>query len=222
MRQTRVTNVAPIGADFRLIELEGDALKDISWRPGDKIQVAVGAGFMSRTYTPISWDKVNGRTQILAYLHGEGPGSDWARTTIEGQVCEFLGPRRSLDVSELDSPTLLFGDETSFGLAAAMRKANPEQHLAFAFEVSDLIGSREALRIVGVNNAELLGKDATDQHLNGVLTKLLHQASERARFVLLGKASSIQHATRALKAHGIESRRITAKAYWANGKAGLD
>jgi hypothetical protein len=38
-----------------------------------------------------------------------------------GDSCAMLGPRDSLDVNTLDHPALLSGDETSFGLADAMR-----------------------------------------------------------------------------------------------------
>ncbi|UVH59448.1 hypothetical protein NWF24_08585 [Variovorax paradoxus] len=43
-------------------------------------------------------------------------------------------------------------------------------------------------------------------------------------YVLTAKAASIQQVSRALKAQGVEARRIKAKAkaYWAPGKTGLD
>ena len=47
-------------------------------------------------------------------------------------------------------------------------------------------------------------------------------AAADVRFVLTGQAQSIQRISRALKAAGVGSARILAKAYWAPGKAGLD
>jgi NADPH-dependent ferric siderophore reductase len=51
---------------------------------------------------------------------------------------------------------------------------------------------------------------------------LLRVAASGAHFVLTGKASSIQHAGRVLKAVGVASSRVKTKAYWAPGKIGLD
>jgi NADPH-dependent ferric siderophore reductase len=123
MRPARVAAVETLSPRFRLIELEGKALRNVAWTAGEKLQVAIGSGLSARTYTPISWDAGSGRTRILTFAHGEGPGSRWAGGLREGNTCQFFGPRRSLDLSSLESPVVLFGDETSFGLAAAFREA---------------------------------------------------------------------------------------------------
>lgn len=39
----------------------------------------MGSAFVARTYTPIDWDPVAGRTRIRGYAHGDGPGSAWVR-----------------------------------------------------------------------------------------------------------------------------------------------
>ncbi|WP_291780346.1 hypothetical protein [Luteibacter sp.] len=62
-----------MGTRFRLITLGGDALKQVAWTPGDKLQLMFG-GWMQRTYTPIEWDALKGRTRLLAFIHGDSPG----------------------------------------------------------------------------------------------------------------------------------------------------
>lgn len=107
MRPARIAAVETLSPRFRLVALEGDALKGLAWTMGQKIQVAMGSGLSARTYTPMSWDAENGRTTLLAFAHGSGPGSRWASSLQEGDMCRFFGPRRSLDLSAGTSHSLV-------------------------------------------------------------------------------------------------------------------
>jgi NADPH-dependent ferric siderophore reductase len=232
MRPARVAAVETLSPHFRLVDLEGEALRNVAWRAGQKVQVSMGSGMIARTYTPMSWDAGNGRTRLLTFAHGDGPGSRWARDLSEGDTCQFFGPRRSLDLSSpnlagpslagLEQPVVLFGDETSFGLAAALREC-PQAHGAIhVFEISDVAESRPVLEAIGLGQATLIERIAGDAHLAAAETEVLHLAARAMHFVLTGKASSIQRVSRALKAAGVGSSRVKTKAYWAQGKIGLD
>jgi NADPH-dependent ferric siderophore reductase len=222
MRPARVANVETLSPHFRLVELEGDALKDVAWTAGQKIQVAMGTGLSARTYTPMSWDAGHGRTRLLAFAHGDGPGSRWASGLRAGDACQFFGPRRSLDLAGLVAPVVLFGDETSFGLAAALRDTLRAGGALHMFEATEIAESRQVLEPIGLGQARLIARSTGDDHLATVEAEMLRLAANGAQFVLTGKASSIQRISRALKATGVASSRIKAKAYWAPGKTGLD
>ncbi len=78
MRPARVSAVDAPMPRFRLIELQGEALKDCAWRPEHKIQIKLDGGLATRTYTPIHWNETRGAALILAYIPGHGraaPGS---------------------------------------------------------------------------------------------------------------------------------------------------
>jgi NADPH-dependent ferric siderophore reductase len=222
MRPARVAAVKTLSRHFRLVDLEGEALRNVVWTAGQKIQIAIGAGLTMRTYTPTQWDADAGATRLLAFAHGDAPGSRWAVDLRQGDSCQFTGPRRSLDLSAIDSQAVLFGDETSFGLAAALHATLPRGAAAFVFEVSDVVESHTALAAVGIIGARLIERLADDAHLAEVATQLAQSGIGAAHFVLTGKASSIRHVSRSLKAAGVASSRIRAKAYWATGKTGLD
>ncbi|MCK1389284.1 siderophore-interacting protein [Bradyrhizobium sp. 1] len=222
MRPARVAAVETLSPRFRLAELEGEALREVPWTTGQKIQVAMGAGLSARTYTPMSWDAGSGKTRLLAFSHGDGPGSRWASGLREGDICQFFGPRRSLDLADLDAPVILFGDETSFGLAAALRESLRAGGTLHMFEASDVVESRQVLQAINLSEARLIARSADDVHLATIEAELLRLAANGAQFVLTGKASSIQRISRALKAAGVASSQIKAKAYWAPGKTGLD
>jgi NADPH-dependent ferric siderophore reductase len=222
MRPARVAAVETLSAHFRLVDLEGEALRNVTWTAGQKVQVSMGSGLSARTFTPMSWNADSGRTRILTFAHGAGPGSRWASSLHEGDTCQFFGPRRSLDLSGLESPVVLFGDETSFGMAAALRDSPQGAGAIHVFEASDVAGARPVLEAIGLGQATLIERIVGDAHLAAVEAEMLRLAANRAHFVLTGKASSIQRASRALKAVGVASSRVKTKAYWAPGKIGLD
>lgn len=221
MRPARVTCVEVLSEHFRLVDLEGEALSGVAWTVGQKLQISMGTGLTARTYTPMSWDPERGRTRLLAFAHGDGPGSRWAEALREGDVCQFFGPRRSLDLSNLDAPAVLFGDETSFGLAAAL-SAIPELRVRCIFEATDIAESRPVLEAIGLGDALVIARVTDDAHLAATAVEVAAHAASGAHFVLTGKARSIQHMSRVLKTEGVGSSRVKAKAYWAPGKVGLD
>jgi NADPH-dependent ferric siderophore reductase len=220
MRPARVAAVETLSPRFRLIALEGEALKGVAWLPGQKVQVAIGSGLSSRTYTPVSWDADAGWTRLLAFLHGDGPGSRWAASLRQGDGCQFLGPRSSLDLSGTDAPAMLFGDETSFGLGAALQRESAAAELVF--EVSDAAESRAVLTAIGLAQATVVERREGDTHLAAIGADLSRHVARGARFVLTGKAQSIQSVSKALKKSGVASSSVKSKAYWSPGKTGLD
>jgi ferric-chelate reductase (NADPH) len=219
MRSARVDAVETLSPHFRLVYLEGEALRNVAWTAGQKVQVSMGSGLSARTYTPMSWDADSGRTRMLTFTHGDGPGSRWATDLREGDTCQFFGPRRSLDLSGLESPVVLFGGETSFGLAAALRDYPQANGAIHVFEASDVAESRPVLEAIGLDAPALIDDDV---HLAAAEAEVLRLAATGAHFVLTGKASSIQRISLALKAVGVVSARVKTKAYWAQGKVGLD
>lgn len=221
MRPASIAAVETLSPHFRSIVLEGDALKGLAWTMGQKIQIAMGSGLSARTYTPMSWDTEKGRTKLLAFAHGDGPGSRWASGLREGDLCWFFGPRRSLDLSAAKAPIILFGDETSFGIASAFRGSRLADDTTYMFEVSDAAETNPVLAAIGLGRATSIVRSAEDAHLAAVEAELLRLAAS-AHFVLTGKASSIQRIGRALRAANVARSRMSAKAYWAPGKTGLD
>ena len=221
-RPTTVSAIEDITPKFRLVTLTGEALKDHVFAVGQKAQMTLG-GFTSRTYTPMMWDNAAGLTKFLAYIHGDGPASRWLAGLKIGDDVAVFGPRGSLDLSRVVAPALLFGDETSFGLAASLATSGVCD-VTFLFEVASASAARVVLGALGISNAVLVERKAGDAHMaevEGTMKQLIETRALK-KFVLTGKAQSIQVQSRALKARGVTSADIKAKAYWAPGKTGLD
>lgn len=219
LRPARVISAATLSPRFRLIDLEGVAFEGNRWSPGQKLQIKLDGGFMTRTYTPVRWDAARGVTRILAFAHGEGPGSEWVRHASPGDARQVFGPRRSLDLEPLAGPVVFFGDETSFGLVASL---GAREDVRAVFEVGAIAESRQVLDALGVRHMALMERRTDDSHLAELQAAMGTPASADTHYVLTGKASSIRQLGRALRAQGVEARRIKAKAYWAPGKTGLD
>jgi ferric-chelate reductase (NADPH) len=222
MSQAEVAQVTSLSSRFRLIELRGNALRGSAWSPGQTIQVLLGSLYVSRTYTPISWDGERGYTQLLGYSHGVGPGSEWVRSVRRGDVCRVVGPASSLDLTNVPRPVLWFGDEASFGAALAFRQTVAQEcEVEFVFEVSSRVESESVLHAVGLNGARVIARTGNDAHLKAIEDSLRHGRDGRS-FILTGKASSVNRLERALEALEVPRSRIRSKLYWAAGESGLE
>lgn len=222
MKPAVVVECEPLGDRFRLITLECAQFRKVDWAAGQKLQIGMGAGFATRTYTPIEWDALAGRTRIVGYAHDVGPGSAWVRSVHPGDRCEIFGPRASLDVRRASGPIAIFGDETSIGLTHAVTRQRPENAVQSFFEVNSGADARRVLTSLRLGDAECFEREQGDSHLSGIERRMTALVAAGAAFLLSGKASSIQRLHRALKGQGLPSARLAVKAYWAPGKTGLD
>ena len=230
MTQAKVIAVERIDTSFCVVALHSPAFCKHAWVPGQKVQIAMGPALATRTYTPIDWDGNAGLTRILGYAHGEGPGSAWLARVQAGDRCDVFGPRASLDLRQASGRAVLLGDETSLGLAHALfmqgqagPRDQPRTAMQVLLEVRDVAGARAAadhLALPGIELFETAAIGAPIEH--PIDARLQALAAEGATFILTGNAAAIQRQRRNLRAQGVPSSRLLAKAYWAQGKTGLD
>lgn len=216
-RVSRVDAVQAFGR-FRRVEVSGASLREVAWRPGDKVQVFLPDVGM-RTYTPLFWES-RGATALLAYGHGETPGAVWAKGVKVGDEVSFFGPRRSIEVSDVEAPLVVFGDETSVALALALAAARPTRKVTAVLEVNERAEVRAALDANGsLLDVHLVERVSGNTHLPVAVEHLRSALRAGAFGVFTGHASSLQVVKQALR--GLEFGSKT-KAYWADGKRGLD
>lgn len=217
MHPARVVSVEILSEHFRLISLQGDALKTLEWIPGQQIQVTTGAGLEARTYTPIDWDHDGGVTRLLVFLHGNGPGCTWARTVQPGSLHDFLGPTKPLKLDFTRALTL-FGDETTFGLGLALQNACIGGiKTRFCFEVSNVQESQDVLTAIGLRNAVLAERSTGRDHFPEVARVIATAAGDEHQIVLSGNARSIQE----LKKATVKNSNLIIRPYWSQGKTGM-
>lgn len=223
LRPAVVTAVTHLSGHFRLVELAGDGLKGVTWIPGEKVQFHLGK-MKSRTYTPIAWNPTEGTSQFIMFLHGNGPGSEWAESLKIESLCHFMGPRSSLDFSEISGDSIFFGDETSIAAAMALHGSSASRQNRYVFEVSSLVESGEVIQRIGLPHAKLVKKTSDLTYLAEVEQSLADAASELSapRCIFTGRGQSIQSLRKSLRTRAITFSQLKAKAYWADGKTGLD
>lgn len=224
LSEARVAETNAVSRSFRFIDLESPAFRGLRWRPGEKVQINVG-DWNVRTYTPLSLDPEEGRLGVLAYVHGNGPGSRWAATARPGDVCRVLGPRASLNVSQNPEPVVLFGDETAVAMATTLkRSASRPAEMAFVFESAVPDEIQTIARDVGLESIEVLAPACgAEEAARSVLCAVEDLGgSGTCRVILAGKAQSIQAVRERLRTLGFPMGRVRSKAYWSEGRSGLD
>ena len=224
----RVVDVQTPAPRYRHITLEIPAWRGKRFEPGSNFRIAQ-PGPELRTYTLLALDTTTGQAETLLHLHGQGPGSAWGESVRAGDAVQVFGPepsRRAKRLAEARIPTVVFGDETSFGIAAMARGF--ADSLAI-FEVSDMAAARPVLATLGLESALLIERQASGAHLTPAVEALraaLQQLNgsapgDKAELVLTGQAQSIQTARAQLRAAGVAAAQ-TVKPHWAVGKTGLD
>jgi len=220
LRDVVVEEVRQLGASYLHVVLGAAWLRQEPPSPGDKVQVFlpdVGA----RTFTPFDADARSGRFSVIAYLHGESPATGWARSLAVGTVVRFLGPRPSTPLSPLHRPLACFGDETSLGIARAVTALASPADCRVRLEVASVERAGEACVALGISHDSLVLRRRDDAHLGEIAQALSAFAGKHGTVLLTGRAASIQRARALLRASG-EGRRQVVRAYWADGKRGLD
>ena len=223
-REVMVRSVHDVSPRFRRLDLEGPALRQAPFGAGDKVQVMMPNGDL-RTYTPFHFDATRGSLSFLVYVHGDdSPGAQWGRSVSAGQTARLFGPRGSLRLASDSGPAVVFGDETSFALARALREQRAgTERLRFVFEVNDAAESARALESLELSSDGLVQRLPGDTHLAAVESQLRQALTTLgdASLVLTGRAQSIQALRMRLRASGTAAHQRV-KAYWSVGKRGLD
>lgn len=222
MHPARVGVVETLSANFRSIELTGEALRGVSWSPGDKIQIKMDGGIASRTYTPVAWNAEAGFARLICACHAPGPGSAWVRSVQPGDERHFFGPRSSMALADVSGPLVLFGDETSVALAAACAATRADVPPLLVLEANDPDEVGSVLDRLGLRAAAVARRENGDVHLPVLTRYLLDLQDANTVYIVTGRSSSVRHVLRLLKSKGIGGAQTRAKVYWADGKTGLD
>jgi ferric-chelate reductase (NADPH) len=211
-----------VSEHFHFIDLESESLVSCVFMSGRKIQIDTG-DWVLRTYTPISIDSKRGVVRVLAFLPGKGPGSAWAQSVKVGTSTHFKGPDGSKSLHPDSTSLSVFGDETTFGLAIGLDQTSGRQNSShFAFEVSKIKESETVLQTLGLKNYSLHEKSSS---FNLEFLKLHTQSvsdPNHHQWVIAGKAQTIQTIRSHLKSLNAPMSQLITKAYWAEGKKGLD
>ncbi len=197
----------------------------ISFIPGQKIEFRVNDTDY-RHYTPACFDKAKGTCDVLFYLHGKGPGSQWAAGLTTGNRLKMIGPGGKMQYRPGAAVHITFGDETSLGLfkgICGQAAAAQHQHYCFAELQPEHARWPDLINISGTYistpHPAVRAQQAIEQFSS--LAAGLQTGHDQYCFYLTGNARSIQAFRNNLLAMGFKSAQIQTDPYWAEGKRGL-
>lgn len=212
-----VTVAEPCAPGFIRVELRADAFRGADWVPGAKVQIRTQRGTLKlRTYTPIRWD--GDTTEFIACTHADGPAAAWFRNVAAGVSCDVLGPRKSMDLRGLKR-VVFVGDESSIALAIAL--SGVTSRVKHIFEASDPRAVSAMLTSRGLAQSSIVvARTAGSQPL------LAHARAavpnEPFDLVVTGNARTVHQVRRDARNWPRLPGEIKGKAYWAEGRTGLD
>ncbi|HET8937878.1 MAG TPA: siderophore-interacting protein [Polyangiales bacterium] len=213
-----------VSPHFRRLRFSAPWLRTAACAPGDKLQIMINE-VGPRTYTPFDHDAKSGTLDLVAYVHADTATGSWVRAARPGTSCRVFGPRGSLSLASLQGPIVFFGDETSFGTATSLQRARgAADGVSYVFEVSEPGEATEVLGQLGLRAPAVIARKPQHGHLAALeqAVRAAVQNQPNARLVLTGHAQSIQGLRKRLKVQPLQSSGQSVKAYWADGKRGLD
>lgn len=221
MNPVQVKKTQYLDNDLKWVQFSGD-LSSTKFIPGKVIEFRISDTDF-RHYTPALYDKSRGICEVLFYLHGYGPGSEWAKNLQIGDQMKLMGPGGKMSYG-YDSPLhYFFGDETSLGLCNNLinEALNQNHEYKCLLELDEIHWDWPKLLSL---EAKVVGKSTSFPAQYALLSLNEVEGWEKwktANFYLSGRAKSIQRFRKSLIDRGVNSKQIISFPYWADGKKGL-
>lgn len=223
LRQAVVSDMVMLSDEVKLITFKGDFDHE-NFLPGKIVQFRVDDTNF-RHYTLSSFNRQQGLCSVVFYLHGQGPGSQWAANLQVGQEVRFRAGQGKLRYNDQATHHFFFGDETSIGLFHWYKLTA----LACSHEYFGVLELQppheQALHNLGIM-VDTVASSITAPAANAIdWMEDMHPDCwanwKHATFYLAGRALSISRFRKYLLQKGVEPRQIRTDAYWADGKKGL-
>ncbi|MEM6801930.1 MAG: siderophore-interacting protein [Bacteroidota bacterium] len=223
MNPVHVEEIEYVEKALKKVRFAGN-LSSTKFTPGKVIEFRI-SDTEFRHYTPSFYDKEKGICEVLFYLHGYGPGSQWAANLKVGDEMKLMGPGGKMSYQYSASRHLFFGDESSLGLCKNMAdeaEAKGHSYKCLLEVESDHKRWPELIEL----DAEILHKSTASPAQDAKTLIMDMQGGEwdawkNAIYYLSGRAKSIQSLRKALIQKGVGSKQIISFPYWADGKKGL-
>lgn len=202
--------------NLRVVRFSGD-LHKAGFTAGDVMRFRVTETEF-RHYTISHFHREEGMFEVYFYLHGKGPGSQWAAALQPGDTMKALGPAGHLHFQPGSLFHVVFGDETAVGLAKAIQEAALQR----SQECASLIEMSERWEL----DEETVPADPEAPARHAIIRlntwlEVYRAALPETTFYLAGRAKSIQAVRDHLRGRGISKSRIITEPYWSEGKRGL-
>lgn len=174
-----------------------------------------------RNYTVAYYDIREGIMDFVFHIHGNGIGSSVIDALKIGDELFITGPRGRKEYDSTIKRYLIFGDETSLGLACAFLPVLQLNHHLFQFYFELDEANNNAPAMLGLENYTVFPKDGSFKNGEWIsrLPVFNQPDCNETRFVLTGNARSVQTFRKVVKNKG--RGKASHQGYWLEGKKGL-
>ena len=211
-RSARVSEIQDLSPRLRRVRFTGEELLGLAWTAGQKVKIK-GPDFF-RSYTPSAFDAQEGWMDVIIFLHGSGPASQWAAQAKAGDLVEFTGPSKSMDGPEgIPDWALFLGDESTIGLAVALIRALPDGVNVLGAIQLDAVDAGAVLAS-GLSLVEVTRSGEHGDALIGWLQQTVLPDGHGMIWVS-GEAISARALKQALMERAPEKVQFKMKAYWS-------
>lgn len=215
-----VSAIATLSYNVIKLRFQGD-ISRMNFQVGYAVAIRVSDKAF-RNYTIAYYNKAEQFVEIIFHLTEAGEGSRYIAHLKVGDSVKMTFPRGQKQYNPQIKKQVLFGDETSLGVAcAAFQIWQKRRHdFQFYFEL-DACNSNLPSQL-GLKNSRVFSKEGAFRNQSWIETLPFLKDSfwRDANFILTGNVRSVQNFRKALKRKQIFGH-IYAKGYWLEGKNGL-
>ncbi|MFT3947900.1 MAG: siderophore-interacting protein [Agriterribacter sp.] len=218
--KAKVTETTYINPNIKKVRFQGN-LSRMNFEIGYAVLLRV-SDTEFRNYTASYSNTEKGILDIIFHIHGNAPGSVFADKLQVGDEVFVSMPRGIKQYVPEVKHQLVFGDETSLGLACSFLPVlKKNKHIfQFYFELDD--ENKNVPELLGLENYAVFQKKNTFRKEQWIKRLAIFASTDwqTANFSLTGNVKSIQTFRRVLKDNDVSGKIIT-KGYWLEGKKGL-
>jgi NADPH-dependent ferric siderophore reductase len=174
-----------------------------------------------RNYTVAFHDEDRAFFDMIIHIHGNGAGSAYIDNLQADDTLFISSARGRREYDHKVKQYVIFGDETSLGLACSFFPALERHNHQYQFYF-ELDAVNEAVpEILGLKNARVFPKDGSFRDDKWIADLPIFRTPDwqAANFVLTGNVNSVQTFRKVLRQQSYG--KASAKGYWLEGKKGL-
>ncbi len=220
MPSIKVISIDKINTHIKKIKFQGN-ISEMDFQLGYAVAVRV-SNTEYRNYTASYNDPENGILEIIVHLHNDAPGSNFMNNLTVSDEIRISMPRGKKMYDPYISTYILFGDETTLGLACAFQNKIKTEKKSIYFFLELNNENKDIPHLLGLQNCTVHSKNTFCKN-EDLINELLIFKTERweeSNFILTGNAKSVQIVRNNLRKR-VSKGKIIAQAYWMEGKTGF-
>lgn len=221
LRSTKVQAAEWLTPHIRRVTLGGDAVAHLlPERACQQLSVEGGAPWPlgGRVYSICNVDRSRQTLDLIADVHGAGPGSERFAKAQVGETWRVWGPGGGLRINASARTRILIGDASALGTLRSLYEARRGKDTLIGFFEYAREGDEVAVEALDLPLTPVWRAGLRSDKLSARVLDTLHdleRREEHAEWILVGRLQTIQQVREVLHKTGVDNRRIRMKNHWS-------